>query len=74
MFFENLINQSPREHNYFRFSEKDMQLISAGVKTLHAVNYTQSGTVLERNSKSPADRSVPRIRFHRRSGTPAGFS
>ena len=51
MFFENLINQSPREHNYFRFSEKDMQLISAGVKTLHAVNHTQSGLYWNETAK-----------------------
>ena len=43
MFFENLTSQRPRKHNYFCFSEEEMQLISGGVKTLHAVNYTHAG-------------------------------
>ena len=51
MFFENLTKQSPRKHDYFHFSEEEMQLISAGVKTLHAAIYTQPGLYWNETAK-----------------------
>ena len=51
MFFEHLTNQSPRKHEYFHFSEEEMLLISAGVKTLHAAIYTQPGLYWNETAK-----------------------